>query len=394
MRTVGRSIAVLALLALGCQDARDAAPTASGSRASAAATAPAAAQRAAAIFSVYFHAAFAGETVPPDRQPLDLREAARILHAADDPMATSRRRRAIAQLTAAGLDDAARCEAVRILLGGSLAPVLEILDALAPAAAGGANDRPRAAPDACPLVHAPIALPPAQRIAEIAARLARFLPPAPCDAEYHPAVITYATKSQLTTATVTTAVRRDLSAVCVALDPQHWDENQCSAFFPQTYIAQKTGDDYVSGPDYTVAAEPNPPPPCTAYADVLFEHFAVDFSLPPWPPQVAWFKNLLDIESQVLAVDAANPTGGHRYTYALRRSLGSEVYWSAIPGGLDRDEGTITIRRRQADPTWTEIDVTKTLRFHGRPIDAFLNTSAGAYLKSMADELPEMACCP
>lgn len=390
MRSPCMSIVLAALVVVAAQRPGMAAPpTAAPARAADTATA----QRRAAILSVYFHSHYSSsDWLPAEVRPMDLTEAARVLKSASGRLAESRRRRAIAHLVVAGLEDPDRCEAVRIL-GAPIGPLVETLRGLA--VADGAATALLATPVAanpCQSGPTALAVPTQQALAEVFARLEQLLGPAipDCAYEFHPAKTAFDLQTGITTAEVDTAVKRDAGAVCQVMDPQNWDADSCSDFFTAVYVAKKTGKDYVVGKDFSVAEDSNPPPPCTTYHRELFEHFDVyfEYPIPPGGLVLAWYKNLLGIDSKALAA------GAHRYEYKLFRSLGSSVYFDVRPGGLGYDDGTITLGPRAADPSWTELHLTKIVQFTGRPLlDWALNLWASISLEAMAEELPEMACC-
>jgi hypothetical protein len=386
MRVCG-VVGLIVLLAFGCHSQPSVAPhLTTGTRASAPTTEPSKELIRAALLSVYFHAQdVRAESLPVEIQPIGLEYAAEVLRAAADPLAESRRRRAIVRLAVAGMDDVERCRAVETLYGQPIGSLVDILLSL-PGSAGRPAREPLTTPTSvgsmCPVGLGPL-VPSNAAMVAVAAKLAASLGPAikDCDYVYHPATANFDASSSTTTVVADTAVPRSFAAVRKVMDPQQWD--QCNVFFEETYIAEKSSDGFDMDSDYNVPPDLNPPLIGTPYEAVLFEHFVV--AIDPYSAKnvvTAWYKNLLNVSSQELPVDGTNPTGGHVYKYDLLQSLASYIYSSTIRGGLDIDDGEI-VMHPDADANWTKLHATKALRFSGRWNDEALNQSAGWYLEAM-----------
>jgi hypothetical protein len=350
----------------------------------------------AAVLSVYFYANFSSSTwLPEELRPIDLDVAARTIADAG-PRAEPKRRRAIAWLAATGLHDPRRRQALQIL-GAPLGALDEQLDN---AAASAAPPTPPAgvhvAGDVAVSTSATVGIYVQQRVTAALVLLDHLWGPAisgcPGDVTL-PVDIQKDPTTSATTATVHVSVQRDYSTVCSAMDPQAWDT--CSVFFKKTYVAQKVGDGYAINVDCSVDEDPNPPAACGPYTCVLYENFEIAFkSSSTKTVTTAWYKQLLDITSSDLTSTSFNPVVGHEYDYKLFNAICSQVYGDTRPGGLAINRGYVKIQQRTSDPSWTDIELAKTVLFSGRPLlDPLLNLWAGITLQAMADELYEMACC-
>jgi len=348
--------------------------------------------RRAAMFSVYFYSLYSSsEWVPEGLRPIDLLEAARLLKRDEAPFAASRRHRAIANLAAAGLDDPRRREALTILE----APIEEIEALLADLLPKARAHRPATAADpACQMggitdlvdlatidqVIVPAVL------SFLTSRLGPAIPD--CIGKFAVLSTDYSLLTRRSSVVVGGWVERDYAVVCEQMDPQHWDE--CSDYFTETHIALKSGSDYPVEPDFSVKADPNPPARCASYDRELYERFDIAFDMGDGTLNMAWYKQLLTIESETPSSGA-----GHVYEYELYdgKAIRSVVGIDERNGGLDTNQGQVTLTWN-ASENRTEIELSKTVRFSDRPlIDIALNPLATVTLRAMAGELHEMVCC-
>lgn len=347
------------------------------------------------MLSVYFYSLYtSSDWLPEELRPIDLLDAARILKRGEGPYAESRRRRAIANLAAPGLDDPKRREALAIL-GAPIREIEELLADLVPPPAPSRNLRPSPTAGGAPPCGVVSAIADLATIDHVIVpaildlleqKLGLAIPG--CAGKISVIDTDHDWVTMKSTVTVGGWVERDFSVVCEKMDPQHWDE--CSDFFGQTYIAQKTGAKYAIQSDYSVKADPSPPPLCTAYDREIFEHFDVAFDLPGTSGGLvlAWYKQLLSIDSEKLS-----PGTGHRYGYHLYQAIRSQVGLHQDDGGIDTNEGEVKLEWDAAENR-TKLELTKTVRFSDRPwIDLALNLLAPVTLRAMTGELHEMACC-
>jgi hypothetical protein len=352
--------------------------------------------RRAAMLSVYFFAIYSSsDWLPEDLRPIELLDAARTLQGDETPYAESRRRRAIANLAAGGLDDPNRREALKIL-GAPIEDIEELLADLVARKRQRANADPPLATDEAACQSGGIAA-----IVDLATIDQVFVPavldllaqkqgPAipGCNGKFSVLSSDYDWWTRKSTVRVGGWVERDFSVVCEKMDPQHWDE--CSDFFNPTYIALKVGTKYTIESDYSVKPDPNPPPLCTKYARELYEHFDVAFEMPASSGslKMAWYNQLLSIDSNPLSAGTE-----HSYGYHLYDAIRSQVGIHEDDGGLDTNEGAVTLKWNATEKR-TELELSKTVRFSDRPgIDLSLNAMASVTLRAMSGELHEMACC-
>lgn len=394
--------AALALMAVGCHSTRPVKPTpvapTGGVPPECTGVTPSKEMRRAAMLSVYFYSSYAtSDWMPAELRPIDLTEAACILAAYEGRLAESRRRRAIANLAAAGMDDPNRCTALKTLH----APIHDIQNLFARTAGVDIRRGGDATPNDCVVATSSgvnlyaVDVDANQMVSAILELLTRLggeaIPGCKGSATTD---VDFDVKTWETTATVEASVERDLSEVCPQMDPQNWDADDCSDYFTTTYIAKKIGGTYPIKVDYSVEPDPNPPAPCTKYDRELFEHFDVAFKAPiasNLSIVTAWYKQLLTIDSHELTAIGSE---GHVYVYKLYKAIRSRVGLDVRPGGLATNAGTLTVQRSKADPTFTDLKLTKTVLFSGRPwLDSGLNLWAGIFLKAMGGELHEMACC-
>jgi hypothetical protein len=338
-----------------------------------------AAEQRAAMLSVVYHVRAPRDSAPPRLRPIPLPEAARILSKPRDPFAESRRRRAIVKLG----PHIERRE-VRAALEVLDAPIDAIIDVLrAP--------RPQTLHDAERSIFKLLnaggsAVPGCQH--DGASTLTETNPTS-LEAACASGVTDLSGITQVTT---TIVVHRPLSVMSPIMDPQNWDE--CSDYFDATYVAQALADQAQIDPStHDATRHPGPPQPASAWKELLFEHFLIDWDEIPgvlWPLSTlqSSFRNVLSVESL--------PTAGkYDVTYCLHESVWSQIGLDTTAGGIDVDEGHSSA---VDDGTKTEIEGVKYLRFEGNtvlgvPYDAMLNAMVPSVLEAMGGELEEAVCC-
>jgi len=310
----------------------------------------------AAILSVHYHAyaEIHGTALPPALLPLE--DAAGVLRAAagQGGRAESRRRRAIARLAAA---DVEQHEEVLEILG---APVVAIRNAFAQHPGFDEAHREMLVNDLLNDLGGP-AVP-------------------GCEWKHLlPVVVPHVWGGA--TATVTVSVRQPLDRLARVMDPQNW--MRCSDFFRNSYVARKEGDAYPVNTNYDAEPVSVPPPAGTRWSEMLFEHFELD-----WGAGVSWFRNLLWIDAR---------PDLHRVDYRLREAIRSRVGYledgRGIAGGIQTDEGHTVVR--EGDGGWASLEAVKTISFSPRPnvsasvVDAW----ATVLLWAMGGEIADAVCC-
>jgi len=321
------------------------------------------------MLSVYYYALFGPDTPPDDRPPMSLEEAARVLRDDKSELAESRRRRAIAKLAAADVENP-RFRTALTILGAPLERISELR-----------SEREVAPRSTEEKIHA---------LRNDSAAMARVLTlldelSAPLDKQClrTPPVskLEWIANERLARVTVTLSVKRvadGLDGLRRAIDPQSW--HQCSDFIVASYVAEEVGGQYPVDADFNAIHATKPPTPGTTWKAVDFEHLAVT-----WGVTFSRFKHLLTIDSK------ADPTT-HRFDFALKKSLRSVVLTDERDGGIDVDDGYASGKLRQDG--WIDVEATKALRFSERAyLTKLVDTWAVVALAAMGDELWEIVCC-
>jgi hypothetical protein len=174
-------------------------------------------------------------------------------------------------------------------------------------------------------------------------------------------------------ATATISVQRDPKALAPVLDPQNWDV--CGSKFWKAAFVTLGGD--------PPTPDPNAPPPGMQWKGILFEHFVFDVG----KLNMSSFEVLLDI-------NFVPASGGVTTTYGLNKSVNSRVGPVRKPGGIVEDSGGVTAVVA-ADPSWSDIAVTKKVRFAfwKNSFDFWVNFWGSVALQAASDELYEGVCC-
>lgn len=328
-----------------------------------------AAQRRAALLSVYYHAWIVDHprpTVGPT--PIDLEKAARILVEDADPQAAARRRRAIVKLAVYGTTCPAHRKAVAILLGPTkdLQPDLE--EAVKEAKAQ--HDLPVAVEQAVDAFLGTHMMTPLHE---------------ECRTTYPLTMVRFDPFLGDTWAETRFRIQRPLDAVAVSLDPQNW--SHCNAFFRASYVVdEKAGSvlDQCWSPD---GADPKRskqlPLQGSSWDGRLFEHFAFDFAWVEW----SWFRNLLHIQATRTNLE-------YRFRFDLDDALCSRVLLDTAGGGFGIDGGYLEVTPAVGAEGWLEVAATKELAFSGRPLmDVYLDVWSPILLWLLGDETAAEACC-
>jgi hypothetical protein len=327
--------------------------------------APAREKRLAALLSIYFHALPGNPSPSPQLEPLAPLEAATILRADQTPRGEWWRRRAVAKLAASDIRNPEFRDAMIVLLrddeGGPFGdPQMRLL-----------------------MIDYVISIHPWATTPFLEALISNFL-----DTILHPTGSCFVSDvtttvncrwSGRTTATTTLEVNRPVGALAVDLDPQSWDE--CSDFFPATYVALQQGGMYPVDSNHNGLPAVAPPWKGSTWSEVLFEHFEMSWNF-LGTFKLSEFKTFLDID----AVRGYGANTSYRVDYDLRRSIWHRIFTSGGPGGIDKDKGYL-----QATPSgsWSDVEAEKTIEFSSE----LLNPAACALLGAMGDAVAQQVCC-
>jgi hypothetical protein len=172
------------------------------------------------------------------------------------------------------------------------------------------------------------------------------------------------------------SVKRDISEVAEALDPQNWDawdqveSKRCSLWFELI--------DVVEPPDWDARA--CPPTPGFDWSGYVWERFYVDLG-------DTLFENVLEVTSE--REPDVDPTR-HRFDFCLEDFLKGGV-GDDLSGTIAVDEGSSQVA--QGSGGWVNLIAEKMISFQGWADDEFMRETAEYALLSMGDEHAEQACC-
>jgi hypothetical protein len=319
-----------------------------------------------ALLTVYYFA-HAGDLkpdqaqlLPPELRPTrdDLLAAAKVIAADSSEAGSSRRRRAIVKLAVAGRET----HDYKVELGILGAPQ-ETIDHALRAQSDADRDELEselwnelAAASSYPIAWCPVTWPRVK------------------------VVPTWPTRTMQ--ATVTVDVRRTVSELTSALDPQSW--SRCdSTFFDKSYVALESGYEVPVDSKYDPTPDADKPSSGQAWDRMFFEEFRFGSGI----LNISWFKNLLVVQTEVTQDE-------FRVDYDLYRAVRSKYSSDERDGGLDKDQGFLRVRG--IDDDWSRYEAVKTLRFFGRgqSIDDQLNAWSYILLQFSPAAVIELVCCP
>ena len=328
--------------------------------------------RIAAMVTIHAYAFFPDGKFPEGwRPPMSLEQAASYLRSDTDPLAGSRRRRAIGKLAAYGLERPDFRAALRTL-GADPDYIERQLELLA---------RRRHSSRRCDTV----TLTPSQRETFVDDLYANVSAPT-CPWKNLVPVPPVVGAPVMSTA-VTISVQVPLDKVKTRLDPQQWAS--CSKFFRQTYLAKRDALGNIV-PDQAVT-------PGTAYGGVndrrnLFEYFTCDGT-----GSTCWFTNFLAVMSWDEKTAATTVTcplpdaSAARYNiyYGIRDALGGAINGVRSTIRIDNGQGCA----QPDDPGWTRAYISKGLEIDNPVSNGIYQGLMAATFSELGEEFAELLCC-
>jgi hypothetical protein len=331
----------------------------------------------AAMLSIHAHAFWPNRDFPGDYRPIPLADAVAVLQSDGFPLASLRKRRAVARLGAYGLHLPEFRRAISelgvnpVTLDQSLRLAGFDREPVGPTATSDATDV-------------------AERERRLFEATRAALPTRGCDASdfYRnpPDFVEVKGAGASAVLNIEITVPRPRDAVARAIDPQKWDV--CSPLFAppeHTYLVESDTNPSPTAIPAKPAGKPYPYTP-------MFEHF--ECTTQGCPPN-AWFENLLSVTMEQEPATAERPPDCPHFVQGNERDTATYLLKTHLQGSasdLTVDDGFISAESITTD--LTRVCMHKTLAF-GIPADTGAIQGAWRVLQAeMGGLLAELACCP
>ncbi len=350
-------------------------------------TAPAVARPLASMLSIHAHARYPDGRFPRGLEPAPLKDAAKFLADAkvtDDPLAPSRRRRAVAKLAAYGLRPGVSAQA-RVSIEEAIRILVRDDRKAAAIIALAYQYHKRSEQEGTPRGEVENSDPPAQPgwiETEISDTYATEVESVSC---WKKLQVSVPDGGRHPSAWAKVQVDHSLGDVERAIDPQNWDV--CSPFFikEKTYLAKPTGGSYPAS--NCEVAEGPALPSGMAYGYpipvVLFETFVCQVT----QGCDAWFTNLLDVTTNY-AYTGSIPTE-FAVSYNFRDGVCGKV--AGVDEKILTDDGWMHAVSK--GPNQTEVEGSKIIGFESDVANGILRGIFEVQFDELAGEVGELACC-